>query len=740
MIKISKKSAALFSVLFLFAEIILGQPTEKKNILFIAVDDLKPNLGCFDNEQAISPNIDKLADAGITFFNNQCQQAVCGPSRASLLTGWRPDKTEIWDLHTFIRDRNPDVVTLPQYFKNNGYETAGTGKIFDPRSVDDSHDEQSWSIPYVNVTGNRWLISEGKPSTESADLPDEDYVDGKILDAANKLLLTVAEGDKPFFLAVGFKKPHLPFVAPQRYWDMYDRNDFQIHPFQQHAENSPDYVYTNFGELRGYDDIPDEGDISEEKQLELIHGYFACVSFIDAQIGKILAKLDSLGLTDNTIIVLWGDHGWHLGDHGQWAKHTNFEQATRAPLIIIDPDYPDKKIVATPTDFIDVYPTLCDLTGLQIPEGLAGVSLKPILNGEKNRVKDFALSQYKKDRKEGYTIRTDRYRYTEWLPEEYRYGDLPYDESIVADRELYDYQVDPLETKSFIYDDDYQNVVDSLHVFLADFLRNQFGDAGGNDSLGNLVRNPDFENGTNNWTARNCNLEEETDMVQNGNVSMKVTNRTAIWGGASQILTQGFSTWGEGKYIFSAYYRTVANSDTAKMQLRIKAGGETKYYQIKDATNGNGWTRLLDTLNVSWSETLEEAKLTLQTKNNQNISYYVDNVSIKKDTVITGIGNSFDDATLEKFKLFQNYPNPFSKGSGKNSFTIIKYQLPESYSRVTLRIYDMLGCEIYTLINERQTAGVYEIPFDAAGLSSGVYIYRLQTERFGFSKKMLIIK
>ncbi len=721
-------------VSFLFvAGALQAQPASKKNVLFIAIDDLKPNLGCYGDSLALSPNIDRLAEQASVFANNQCQQAICGPSRASLLTGWRPDKTQIWDLHTLIRDKNPDVVTLPQYFKNNGYETAATGKVFDPRSVDSGHDTASWSIPYVLVTAKRWQVSTGRPSTESADLPDSDYVDGKIARVGMQLLEKVAKGDKPFFVAVGFKKPHLPFVAPKKYWDLYNRDSIQINPFQKHAKNSPDYVYTKSGEFRSYDDVPDEGEIPVDVQKRAIHGYYACVSFVDAQVQKVIAKLDSLGLRKNTVIIIWGDHGWHLGDHAQWAKHTNFEQATRAPMIIVDPDYPQKRYVTTPTEFVDIYPTLCDLVGLPIPKGLAGVSLKPIISGQSNRVKDYAMSQYKKSKYEGYTIRTDRYRYTEWLPVEYREGTLPYSENIIVDRELYDYKIDPRETYCFVFDSAYQRVVDSLHSFLSYFLIHQFDNGKPpEDTLGNLILNPDFENGLESWKERACKLSVETTIVQNGAKAVKVYDRTSSWGGPSQIITDGLSRAGKGKYLFSGYFRSASLKDSAKAVIRIKAGGETNYFHLSAEIDSVGWTHLADTLMLTWNGSLEAVRLALQTIEHQDITFYVDNLSLRKDTTITSVEDNGGEILPSKFSL-KSYPNPF------NPVATISFSLPVN-SRVTLNVYDVLGRKVASLVNGRKQAGNYSVKFNASSLTSGVYVCRLRTERYSKALKILLVK
>ena len=707
---------------------------QQKNILFIAVDDLKPNLGCYGNEMAISPNIDRLAEFGTVFGNAHTQQAVCAPSRASLLTGWRPDRTQVWDLSTLIRDKNPDVVTLPQYFKQNGYQTAATGKIFDARSVDDSHDALSWSIPYVKVTAPKWMEATEAVATEAADYPDDDYKDGKVALAGIDLLKQAAQNDQPFFVAVGFSKPHLPFVAPKKYWDLYDRDSIKIHPFQEFAANSPDYAYQPGWELRSYADIPEVGiPISEEKQKEVIHGYYACISFIDTQIQRVLSELDSLGLRDSTIIVLWGDHGWHLGDHAMWAKHSNFEQATRSPLIIVDPDIEGGKYITSPVEFVDIFPTLCELAGLTIPDSLAGTSLVPILKGETDRVKQFAVSQYHRNgTKEGYTIRTDRYRYTEWVDINYRQGILPYSENIVIDRELYDYQTDPMETVSLINDPAYKNVLDSMHTMLSAFLKNQFPDSGAPEIGGNLLFNGSFEDDVNFWVQRACTFEITHDIVQDSASALYISNRTKNWGGASQTFTSALAENGKGDYIVSAYYRSASGADTAKIQIKLTYGDNSKYIQAFGTFDSSGWTHIVDTLNISWDNELDEAKLTLMTVGDLSKNYYADNVSVVRDTVLSAI-NSRTDHKPRKFELYANYPNPF------NPVTTISFALPYK-SKINLTVYNLLGEKVAELADGDFNEGLHKIAFNAVNLSSGVYIYRLKADNFVQSKKMILLK
>ena len=433
-------------------------------------------LNCYGDKTVISPNIDRLARQGTLFQSAYCQQAVCAPSRASLLTGLRPDKTQVWDLKTLIRDRTPDALTLPQYFKEHGYETAAIGKVFDPRSVDAGHDSVSWTVPYSPPRGKRWIKARERVSTENVDAPEALYMDGSIADRAIELIDQFKKEEKPFFLAVGFKKPHLPFVAPKKYWDLYQRDQFRIAPFQEHSKYAPEFAFQPGWELRHYADIPKEGKIPEEKQLELIHGYHACVSFVDAQIGRVIDELKKQNLLDNTIIVLWGDHGWHLGDHSIWCKHTNFEQATRAPLIFVAPGFPKNQQASAPVEFVDVFPTLCELAGLPVPEGLDGVSLVSVLKDAAKKVKDFAISQYHRNVPgvglvEGYALRNERFRYVEWL-KDYRDKRI-YDEKNIIARELYDYQNDPLETVSLAYSVSFQPLVKELHRQLKRFLLQQ---------------------------------------------------------------------------------------------------------------------------------------------------------------------------------------------------------------------------------------------------------------------------
>ena len=527
------------SILFLFviSTSVIAQKKQatKPNILFIAVDDLKPLLGCYGNTLIKSPNIDRLAKLATVFNKNYCQQAICGPTRASIMTGTRPDVTKIWNLTTQMRDVNPDLVTLPQYLITQGYTTSGIGKIFHPSSAIGGVDPVSWSIPYLKSKKSDFpaefgepangqyqlpetkarmtpeIIAERKqqskdvasndenpksikgPSTECMDVPDNAYQDGVNALLAKEQIIKLSKDNKPFFMAVGFSKPHLPFVSPKKYWDLYKREDMPIASFQEHSKNGPLIAYHQSGELRNYLDIPEFATLPAdslriglkiEKQRELIHGYYAAISYLDAQVGVLLNTLESLGTLDSTIIVLWGDHGWHLGDHDLWHKHTNFEEATRAPLIIAGPGIKAGK-TSSLTEFVDVFPTICDLAGVSIPKNLDGKSLKSLMLKNTASVKDFSISQYPRKLKKaemtklgytdskmmGYSLRTDQYRYTIWMNN--FTSKQAYNESQVYASEMYDYVKDPLEKVNVVNDKNYTTTSAALKSKMIAFFKSQ---------------------------------------------------------------------------------------------------------------------------------------------------------------------------------------------------------------------------------------------------------------------------
>jgi len=503
------------TVTYNFSEV-LPKKQCAKNVLFIAVDDLKPLLGCYGDKYAKTPVIDELANQGSVFLASYCQQALSGPSRASLLTGMCPDRTEVWDLKTLIRDVHPDVVTLPQYFKQNGYQVVGYGKIFDLRSVDKNKDEKSWSLPftpenqYINrnyetpflyfyqdprlrkiadqiakdglargeseIEIKKRISAKCQMSTECLDIPDDAYQDGSIKNGAVDFLERY-DGKTPFFLAVGFKRPHLPFNAPKKYWDLYTREDLPLAPFRHRAKNTRSFVYHNSGELQIYSDIPDLYQFSdidntvlpENKQRELIHGYYACISYIDKQIGDIINVLKEKKLDKNTIIILWGDHGWHLGDHGLWCKHSNFEQATKAPMIIVDPLGKTGNRVDVPVEFLDIYPTLCDLAGLKKPNGLDGKSLAKIImeKVDSTNLYNYAVSQYPRGKIMGYSLRSKRYRYTVWV----EWINRKIDANKIVYEELYDYEKDPHETINVIDSNEYVPALKVMRTYWEDYKK-----------------------------------------------------------------------------------------------------------------------------------------------------------------------------------------------------------------------------------------------------------------------------
>lgn len=465
------------NLFFLVALLFFGcRPAEqkkvnvKKNILFIAVDDLRPEMGCYGQSQIISPNIDNLADEGVLFQHAYCQVPVCGASRASLLTGIRPTRHRYVTYYTKADEEVPGVISLPEYFKNNGYHTISLGKIF--HHGDDC--PESWSEPEWRPSWRSYVTKEAEeimnspenisewgwkigPAYEAGDVHDTAYSDGKTTVRAVEALQRMKEKEQPFFLAVGFYKPHLPFTAPKKYWDLYDPEQIELadNPFP--PENVPDAAMHNFIELRnGYAGIPAEGPLSKDLSRNLIHGYYACISYIDNQVGMLMQELERLGLKENTTVILWGDHGWHLGEHGLWCKHCNFEKVLRAPLIISDPDFRIGMKTEKLVEFVDLYPTLADLCGLEIPGYLQGCSLKPLLENPDTEWNKMAVSRYF----DGVSIRAGKYRYTEWINQTRKEGTGETRKSYA--RMLYDLENDPDENVNIEAYPEYNELVDSL--------------------------------------------------------------------------------------------------------------------------------------------------------------------------------------------------------------------------------------------------------------------------------------
>lgn len=496
------------------------ETAKKPNVLFIAIDDLRPELGCYGSGIAISPNLDALAAEGLIFDRAYCQQAICSPSRASLMTGARPETIGVIENYSYFRDLNPDLVTLPQHFIAHGYEAFYCGKIYHGRFTDQ---ELSWSLkpdrskldikPPKLIAGyaleeNQEIFNKNKadmvarygeearyglgngPAFESADVPDYAYMDGYNTELAIATMKELSEkGDKPFFLGLGFFKPHLNWVAPKRYWDLYDPDQIPLATqLEGPADGAEMGLHASF-ELRVRHGIPKTGDIDEELARTLKHAYLACVSYVDAQIGRMIEALEEAGLRENTLIIVWSDHGWHLGDMGIWGKATNYEIATRVPLMIWTPDMPRKnrgKRSDALVELVDIYPTLCELAGIKLPEHLEGHSFAPLLRKPDQDWKSAVFTQFPtpalrewaanplspgmretyfgplisevegriiqqqkenwdrelfENRLMGYAMRTDQYRLVVWK-------DWTDPKSKPLYTELYDHRADPAETKN----------------------------------------------------------------------------------------------------------------------------------------------------------------------------------------------------------------------------------------------------------------------------------------------------
>lgn len=504
---------------------------KRPNILFIAIDDLRPELGCYGSEVAISPNLDKLAGQGLLFNRAYCQEAICCPSRASLMCGARPDTIGIVENWTKFRDVNPNIVTLSQHFIANGYQAVQVGKIF--HNADHSDNEFSWNRKpaYDKVDlpkpSSSYALAENKaiwqrnnellekqygkgiaktglvqgPAYESADVPDQAYRDGYNADVAIATMKEIAAEGKPFFMGLGFYKPHLDFIAPKKYWDLYDPADIPLAQQTTGPENGAAMGLHASFELRVRDGIPKSGRIEPELARTLKHAYLACVSYVDAQIGRVIKELDDAGLRENTIIIVWGDHGWHLGDMGVWGKATNYEIATRVPMMIWTPDMPAGSRGQTTdalVELVDIYPSLCELAALEAPDHLEGTSFcsllqkpgqswetaafsqfpnpalrewaanplqpsmretffGPLIQEVESRIKAQQGEQWDRELFEnhlmGYTMRTDRYRLVVWK-------NLEETDAQPVAIELYDHKTDPVESVNVA--DEQADVVDRL--------------------------------------------------------------------------------------------------------------------------------------------------------------------------------------------------------------------------------------------------------------------------------------
>lgn len=449
-----------------------SQAAEKPNVLLLLVDDLKPALGCYGDARAKTPHIDALAARGMRFELAYCNQAVCAPSRFTLMLGSHSTSTGLYGLGSQLRQVVPNAVTLPQYFHQHGYYTESLGKVFhighgnrgdpDSFSVPHFHDKVIEYLEPDSTQGGKLTREEAfftnqrlgqirslprGAAFEAPDVEDNQYADGRVAEETIRRLQAAEQRlqreQTPFFIVAGFVRPHLPFSAPKRYWDLHDPSQLPMPTFESLPDQSPAVAGKRGGEISNYAPVPRQGDLPEELKRELIHGYYASTSFVDAQIGKVIQELDRLQLSQSTIIVLWGDHGFHLGDLGIWTKHTNYEQANRIPILIAAPGtiQPGTR-TKQPAESVDLFPTLAELAHLpppEVPQPIDGVSLVPVLKDPSQRVRDHAYHAYPK-RKLGRAIRTERYRLVEW--------NKPQAPSTEAEIELYDYQIDPFETKN----------------------------------------------------------------------------------------------------------------------------------------------------------------------------------------------------------------------------------------------------------------------------------------------------
>ena len=466
-----------------------SEEQKRSNILFISIDDLRPSLGVYGDSIAITPNIDMIASEGITFRETFCQAAVCAPSRASLMTGIRPDSTRVWHLGDKFREINPKTVTMPQYFSKFGYHTVNIGKIFHnymPDSV-------SWDEPdlrparyvkkdWLKRDGETFYISEEVnrsqarkrdsllkirpvryadgwntgPAWEAADVHDTMYFDGAQTKLAKETLTRISKMDKPFFMGLGYFRPHLPFAVPKKYWDMYDREKIPLANNPEIPTGAPLHTMNSMYELRHYDGFGHIGHptsnyrMSEDTVRILRQGYYASVSYVDALLGDLIAHLKEIGIYENTIIVIWGDHGWKLGDHNSWGKMTNYNIDLKVPVIIRSPNQPKRGIETDAiTELVDLFPTICELAKIDVPHYMQGLSMVPLMNNPNQKWKSAAFSQFHRrpkvsadgQRYMGYSLNTEKYHYIEW----YSWDHQIKKRGALKAVELYDRIKDPYE-------------------------------------------------------------------------------------------------------------------------------------------------------------------------------------------------------------------------------------------------------------------------------------------------------
>jgi arylsulfatase A-like enzyme len=460
----------LLAVSFLTGELAADDAAEKAtrpNVLIVIADDLRNELGCYGSDVVVSPHLDRLADESLVFDRAYCQKALCWPSRNSFFSGLMPHSLGTTDAHTTFRESHPGIASLPQWFRRHGWVTRGFGKILH----DGQTDEASWSQPHFFPEPRHYASSDhlGKhpiinraveanrvnPLYERAEVEDEAYEDGLTARAARQAIAELATAGRSFFLMVGFHKPHTPFNAPARYWDLYDRPSLPLAPVPDPPSGAPlRHAVTHWQYVRSFQGIPRSGPMPEELARTVRHGYYACISYIDALTGGLVDQLDASGVRDNTIVMFWSDHGYQLGDHSMWSKHTNFEWATHVPLIISVPG----AIAAgcrteALVELVDIYPTLAELCALPLPQHLEGTSFSHLFHQPGGSARAAAFSEFTRGGARGMSIRTNDHRYTEWRSTK--------SDQVIA-RELYDYRVDGLEKENIARRPESRSLVERL--------------------------------------------------------------------------------------------------------------------------------------------------------------------------------------------------------------------------------------------------------------------------------------
>ncbi len=483
----------------------------KPNILFISIDDLRPALGAYDDQAVITPNLDIFAGEGMTFRQTFCQSAVCAPSRASLMTGIRPDSTRVWHLGDKFREINPQTVTMPQYFSRFGYHTVNIGKIFHnymPDSVSwdepDLRPAQYLQPEWLGRDGETFYISEEVqksqeikrdsllklrpiryadgwntgPAWEAADVHDTLYFDGAQTELAKRTLSRLSKMNQPFYLGLGYFRPHLPFTAPKKYWDLYDPEEIPVAPNPNLPEDAPVLTMNSMYELRHYDGFNHIGHptsdfrMNEDTARILKHGYYASVSYVDALFGDLVKHMKDLGIYENTIIIVWGDHGWKLGDHNSWGKMTNYNIDLQVPMMIRYPGQKKRGVQTFAiTELIDMFPSICELAGVKIPDYMQGTSFVPLLENPDLPWKKAAFSQFHRrprvsadgGRYMGYSINTPDHHYIEWYTWDHTTGTRG--EFVRA--ELYDRQNDPHEKVNIAGKEENEDLILQLSEQLA---------------------------------------------------------------------------------------------------------------------------------------------------------------------------------------------------------------------------------------------------------------------------------